>query len=54
MWYLIVSIPDLCTLTYFILLDNVYNSNVCKKAKYLDGGLCNLYIEISVSVSQEH
>ena len=25
MWYLIVSIPDLCTLTYFALVGNVLN-----------------------------
>ena len=24
MWYLIVSIPDLCTLTYFVLLSGLF------------------------------
>ena len=27
MWYLIVSIPDLCTLTYFILAINTFKLN---------------------------
>ena len=32
MWYLIVSIPDLCRLSYFILASHLYCSTHCAEA----------------------
>ena len=31
-WYLIVSIPDLCTLTYFVKHLNIFHGNINSKS----------------------
>ena len=47
MWYLIASIPDLCTLTYFysVIDFNNYNSEETIRVCVLGGGLVKIKID---------
>ena len=51
MWYLIVSIPDLCTLTYFVAVGLLYIATTIECGDLCAGSLfCNVFCNVFSSV----
>ena len=54
MWYLIVSIPDLCTLAYFVVESHLCHIALLDERLVVDRHLCHIAAKFSVFDYDDH